>query len=259
MLKIEAYQIAEQIHIKRFKTDFKQTPASSTSTDLFYHSENGTYLIVLGYGMVVFAGYSELEKSNLIKFIKEYCEDIVETEFKDDFLVEISQTEEIKLHYNSIEIPKLNDSVLQIIMLNIAQSVALDYYEDLGLGILNQTKKLTDELEKRGKLEISKTNLLKFIGRTLNIKNGIIDNLYIFDAPDSVWEDEYLEKIDEGLKKLLDLTMRYRDVDYKLKIVQENLTLFTDLLQSRQSHNMEVIIIVLIFIEVIHIFLSYLH
>jgi uncharacterized Rmd1/YagE family protein len=51
--------------------------------------------------------------------------------------------------------------------------------------------------------------------------------------------------------------MRYRDIDYKLKIVQENLTLFTDLLQQRQSHNMELIIIALIMIEVIHLLVSY--
>jgi required for meiotic nuclear division protein 1 len=72
-----------------------------------------------------------------------------------------------------------------------------------------------------------------------------------------VWENEYLEKVDEGLKKSFDLKMRYKDIDYKLKIVQENLTLFTDLLQNRQSHNMEVIIIVLILIEVLHVVLSY--
>lgn len=258
ILKIEAYQIAEQINIKRFRSDFKQTPSSSTSSDLFFHLENEKYLSVFGYGIVAFAGYNEIERSSLIRFLKDYCEGEVQGEFKDDFIVEINSGAELRLHYNSMEIPKVNDHVVQIIMLNVAQSVALDYYEDLGLDILTQTKRLIDELEKSGKLAISKINLLKFIGKTLNIKNGIIDNLYIFDAPDIVWEDEYLEKIDEGLKKLLDITMRYRDIDYKLKIVQENLTLFTDLLQNRQSHTMEIIIIVLILIEVLHLLVSYL-
>lgn len=257
MLKIDAYQIAEQINIKRFKADFKQTAISSSSVELFYHQDDSKFLCVYGYGIVVFCGQNDLEKSALIKFLKEYCEDIVETEFKEDYALEVSATNSFKLNYNSIEVPELNDNVVQIIMLNIAQSVALDFYEDLGLNILNETKKLTDELEKHGKLKISKTDLLKFIGKILNVKNSIIDNLYIFDAPDSVWENEYLEKVDEGLKKQFDLKMRYRDIDYKLKIVQENLTLFTDLLQQRQSHNMELIIIALILIEVLHLMLSY--
>jgi required for meiotic nuclear division protein 1 len=51
--------------------------------------------------------------------------------------------------------------------------------------------------------------------------------------------------------------MRYREIDYKLKIVQENLTLFTDLLQNNQSHRMELIVIILILIEVIHLIVGY--
>ena len=257
MLKIEAFQIAQQINIKRFKADFKQNPISATSVELLYHLENERYLSVLGYGIVVFGGYDDLAKSELIRFLKNYCEDLTETEFREDFVIETKKGQDIKLNYNSIEVPVLNDNVVQIIMLNIAQSVALDFYEDLGFKILNETKILTDQLEKEGKMRISKTNLLKFIGKILNIKNSIIDNLYIFDAPEIVWEHEYLEHVDEALKRSFDLKMRYRDIDYKLKIVQENLTLFTDLLQNRQSHTMEIIIIVLILIEVLHLVVSY--
>lgn len=257
MLKVEAFQIAQQINIKRFKADFKQTPINASSVELFYHLENDRYLSILGYGIVVFGGYDDLGKSELIRFLKNYCEDVIENEFKEDFVIETQKGPHIKLNYNSIEIPILNDQVAQIILLNIAQSVALDFYEDLGFNMINETRRLTDQLEKRGKMHISKTDLLKFIGKTLNIKNSIIDNLYIFDAPEMVWENEYLEHVDEALKKSFDLKMRYRDIDYKLKIVQENLTLFTDLLQNRQSHNMEVIIIVLILIEVLHLIVSY--
>ena len=257
MLKIEAYQIAEQIIIKRFRADFKQNPVYSNSVELFYHLDNDRYLCVFGYGIVVFGGYDDLSKSEFIRFLKIYCEDLIETEFKEDFFVEVKPAGLVKLNYNSIEVPELNDHVVQIMMLNIAQSVALDFYEDLGFNILNETKILTDQLEKHGKMKISKTNLLRFIGKILNIKNSIIDNLYIFDAPEIVWENEYLENVDEALKTSFDLKMRYRDIDYKLKIVQENLTLFTDLLQNRQSHNMEVIIIILILIEVLHLILSY--
>ena len=107
-----------------------------------------------------------------------------------------------------------------------------------------------------GTFKYAKKDLLKFIGRTLNIKNSIIDNLYIFDAPEEVWENEHLERIDKGLKKTFDLKMRYQDIDYKLKIVQDNLRLFTDLLQNRESTRLEWIIIILILIEVFDIFIK---
>ena len=95
---------------------------------------------------------------------------------------------------------------------------------------------------------------LQFIGKTLSIKNSIIDDLYIFDAPDIVWENELLGRIDEAIKRTLDIRMRYRDIDYKLKIVHENLTVFTDLMQNRESTRLEWVIIGLILIEVVHLF-----
>ena len=257
MLTIEAFQIAKQINIKRFKADYMQTPVSSSSTELYYHLDDGTHLCVFGYGVVALAGFTVTTTSELIKFIKNYCIDTVTQNFKDDFIVHEIKDQPLKLNFNSIELPEINDAVIEIIMLNIAQSVSLDFYENLGSTIVEETGKLTNELEKVGKLKINKINLLKFIGKTLNIKNSIIDNLYIFDAPEIVWENEYLNKVDDALKKSLDLKMRYRDIDYKLKIVQENLTLFTDLLQNKESNRMEIIVIVLILIEVVNIFFGY--
>jgi required for meiotic nuclear division protein 1 len=257
MLKVEAYQIAEQINIKKFKANFKQTPIQSSSTELYYSESKTKFLSVFGYGVVALAGYNATEKSELINFLNQYCEDLLTREIKEDFTVIENKDQPFKLNYNSIEIPTVNHQVVQIVMLNIAQSVSLDFYENLAEDILTQTSSLTKELESKGNLSVSKKNLLKFIGKTLNVKNSIIDNLYIFDAPDIVWENEYLGKIDDALKKALDLKMRYREIDYKLKIVQENLTLFTDLLQNNQSHRMELVIIVLILIEVVHLIVGY--
>jgi required for meiotic nuclear division protein 1 len=257
MLTIEAYQIAEQINIKKFKADYKQTPTSSSSTELFYHLDDGSHICVLGYGVVAIAGFNATSASEFIKFLKSYSTDFIDKEFKDDFIVHEVKGKPLKINFNSVELPEITNAALEIIMLNIAQSVSLDFYEDLSNQIGEETGKLTKELEQAGKLKISKTNLLKFIGKTLNIKNSIIDNLYIFDAPEVVWENEDLNKVDETLKKSLDLKMRYRDIDYKLKIVQENLTLFTDLLQNKESNRMEIIVIVLILIEVVNIFLGY--
>jgi required for meiotic nuclear division protein 1 len=257
MLKVEAYQIAEQINIKKFKANFKQTTIQSSSTELYYSESETKFLSIFGYGVVALAGYNATEKSELINFLKQYCEDLIITEIKEDFTVIENKDQPFKLNYNSIEIPTVNHQVVQIVMLNIAQSVSLDFYENLAEDILTQTSSLTKELESKGNLSVSKKNLLKFIGKTLNVKNSIIDNLYIFDAPDIAWENEYLGKIDDALKKALDLKMRYREIDYKLKIVQENLTLFTDLLQNNQSHRMELVIIVLILIEVVHLIVGY--
>jgi len=141
-------------------------------------------------------------------------------------------------------------------MLNVSQSVSLDYYLELTNKLLEETNYHTQILEKRGRLDISGKRLKKYIGKTLNLKNRIAENLYIFDSPEETWEDENLNRLDVGLKKTFDLQSRFRTIQEGLGIVKENLELFKDLLQYRNSIVLEWIIIILIFVEVINLFIE---
>ena len=106
------------------------------------------------------------------------------------------------------------------------------------------------ELEKHGKLSISKTNLLKYIGKVLNVKNSIVDNLYILDDPNLVWDNEELDLLNRLLKANFDINTRFKDLDYRLQIVEDNLRLFTDVLNVRESSRLEWTVIILIAIEI---------
>jgi len=163
---------------------------------------------------------------------------------------------ENKLGYNKIEIVSADTDTLRLIMLNVSQSVALDYYSEQTNRLLEETYSHTQSLEKRGRLAISGMNLKKYIGKTLNLKNRISENLYIFDSPPETWEDENLNKIDLGLKRTFDLQERFRDIREGLEIIKENLELFKDLLQYRNSTVLEWIIIILVSAEVINIVLE---
>lgn len=255
-MKIEAYQISEVINLKKFRNEYASQPLIFNNSELFYKQGENKYCYLLSYGIVVFASFPDLEKSEFLKFVKGYIEDEVEAKYDESFDLQTDPSVSVVLNYNSITVSEITDDTIRIVMLNIGQSVALDHYEDLTLAIFKDSHEITDELEKTGSFKYSKRELLKFIGRTINIKNSIIDNLYIFDAPEEVWENEHLERIDKGLKKTFDLKMRYQDIDYKLKIVQDNLRLFTDLLQNRESTRLEWIVIILILIEVFDIFIK---
>jgi uncharacterized Rmd1/YagE family protein len=135
-------------------------------------------------------------------------------------------------------------------MLNIAQSVALEFYETLSDNLITSSKEYILELEKRGRLSISKINLLKYIGKVLNVKNSIVDNLYILDDPNLVWDNEDLNLLNRNLKANFDIIPRFKDLDYRLGIVEDNLKLFTDVLNVRESSRLEWIVIILIAIEI---------
>ncbi len=255
MYKVISYQIADSIDVKSLKTAFKGELIYGDSDELFYGINEERYVYIFKYGVVSFLNYEELESSSFLRFIDPFCKNRFSENLSDEFVVE-SGAGENKVSYNKIEITSGDRQVLRMIMLNVSQSVALDNYSEQTTQLMEDTNYHTQILEKKGKLAISGKNLKKFIGKTLLLKNRIAENLYIFDSPPETWEDERLDKLHTELKRNFELAERFRHVSEGLGIVKENLELFKDILQYRNSVFLEWIIIVLITIEVLHFLLE---
>jgi uncharacterized Rmd1/YagE family protein len=214
-----------------------------------------SYVYVFKYGVVCFLDYDQSARDEFLKKISPFCKNPFDLKLSEEFEVETG-CREYKFGYNKIEIIKPDVEVLRLIMLNVSQSVALDYYSEQTNLLLEETNYHTQSLERKGKLDISGASLKKYIGKTLNLKNRISENLYIFDSPPETWEHEDLNRIDVGLKRTFDLQERFRDIKEGLEIIKENLELFKDLLQYRNSTFLEWIIIILVALEVLNLLID---
>ena len=96
---------------------------------------------------------------------------------------------------------------------------------------------------------------MKFIGKSLNTKNNIVDTFYIFDSPDLAWEDDEIDKIHKYLSHLFDLNSRYREIENIFKVIDNNLEIYNDIYQHKESANLEIVVIILIIIEIIKAFI----
>lgn len=257
-MKIQAIQLAESIHIKKLKADFKGEVHFSNASELFYHLADGQrFLYIFDYGVVVFGHFDEVSKSDFIRFIKPYLQNPLNKEMTEDYEVQVNENLQKPVVKDSETIlPALDTDALRMIMLNTGQSVALDYYEQLIEEMLASNKVYIKQLEQKGRLSVAHKPLLQHIGKVLNIKNSIVDNLYILDDPSMAWDDEALTLLNKKLKHNFDSFTRFKDLNYRLDIIQDTLTLFTELIQHRQSYWLEIIIIVLILIEVINMFMG---
>lgn len=251
-IRIEAVQIAEFFNIKKFRAAYHAEVFSGSTSEVFYaFLETNRFLYVFDYGVVVFANYDAVNKSEFIQFVKNYGTTWVDLDLSEEYKIEIDEKLPKALVKNDyVSVPKIDPFLLRIVMLNIGQSVALEYYEVLTNELITSSKHYILELENQGKLSISKINLLKYIGKVLNVKNSIVDNLYILDDPNLVWDNEELNLLNRNLKTNFDINPRFKDLDYRLQIVEHNLTLFTDVLNVRESTRLEWIIIILILIEI---------
>jgi len=254
-IKLSALLVANQLDIKGIKTFLEVKTASESSTELFYSFGNDRYQYYFNYGVIVFAGHSEEEIKIAIKAIASNLRDANNNWLRDELQVS-GQEGQMEFDFNELIVDRLDNKVIRIAMFNLAQSVALDFYHNVTENLLTEIKGFARDLEKTGKLSINRKDMIKFIGKALTTQNDIADNIYIFDAPEHVWDDEYLDKLHKGLMKHFDLRVRFSEIEYTLRIIEDNLSVFREISHQRESSILEWIIIALILVEVFDLLIS---
>ena len=253
--QIVSYQAADFFDIKALRPVIPGQLLYKDASELFYQIKEHQLLYLFRHGAVSFFNYTPDEVSSFFALVQPQCRNFFTSPFTEELIIETNAPEN-KISFNKIEIENENPEMLRMIMLNVSQSVTLDYYSDQTEKLLEETNSYTQLLASKGRLIISGNKLKRFIGNTLLLKNRIAENLYIFDSPPETWENEQLDKLHNDLKKSFDLQERYRDVAGGLEIVKDNLELFKDILQYRTSLLLEWVVIILITVEVINLFLG---
>lgn len=249
-VKLSAILMANQLDIKGIKSFLEIKPLADSSSELFYSFSGNKYQCYFNYGVIVFAGYTEDEMKWAIKAIAPYQRNPTPQWMRDDHELKVEESGKLTFEFDEVITSRLDDKVIRITMVNLAQSVALDYYHNVSENLLTEVKGFANQLEQTGKLKISRKNMMRFIGKALNTQNDIAENIYIFDSPELVWDDEYLDDLHRGLSKHFDLRVRYNEIDYMLRIIEDNLSIFREIIHQRESSILEIIIITLILVEV---------
>lgn len=254
-IKLSALVVANQLDLKGVKAFMDLKTLADSSSELLYSFGNDKYQYFFNYGVVVFANYSEEEIKVAVRTIAPYLKTPNEQWLRDDHEITV-QEGELEFEFDQLIVDRLDAKVMRIAMFNLAQSVALDFYHQISENLLTEIRGFSRDLETTGKLSINRKNMLKFIGRALNTQNDIADNIYIFDAPELVWDDEYLDKLHKGLMKHFDLRVRFSEIEYTLRIIEDNLSVFREISNQSENTLLERIIVVLIMVEVLNLIIS---
>lgn len=257
-MKITAigYHLGGRLDLKKVKNGLAFDCIYTDPTELIYQTAPDAYFQVFDYGSIVFFGIDKTLQTDIIHSIRNILDLESNALTSEKFDVETDPNASLKILFDSIIIRQVTLDIAKVIMLNIAQSVALDYYIEQTNSLLAQTTYFSNELEEKGRFSLKGKKLLKYIGRALNLKNKIAQNLYIFDSPNITWNDRVLNEINYQLSREFDIKIRHRSLQESLDIIQENLEIYKDINQHRQSSNLEWIIIILILVEIINLFIE---
>ncbi len=250
MFAAKAYHLEKRIPIGNFRknfTDYKVVKREHSF--LLYRIDEDSYLYVKDYGSLVFINCRDSLIERIVSLIDK-SKNVSELP-SENYTIYIGKP--IEVDFEIITVPELNLGTAHIVMLNLSQSVALMNYVAKTSRLHDNTLVYSKQLEQTGKIKLSKVQMRKFIGKTMNIKNDIAEDLFVFDMPEVAWNSKDLSTLDYKLKDELDVVNRYHGIKNSLDTIKENLDLFNDILQHRYSSMLEWIVIILIFIEILQV------
>jgi uncharacterized Rmd1/YagE family protein len=207
--------------------------------------------ILYDFGAVVFTGMEPPEQEHVIRTVTAQLAPEPHAPLTEDFLIEVRPGAPVQVEFERVIVPEASLQVLDLVGLLLAQSVAMDYYEEDVQEILGRTDSIIQGLQTAGRIPGRLPDLVRFIGSCIATRNAIIAALALFDKPDSTWEHRELDRLFNGLRHELEIDDRFRALEVKLRMIQENLVLLADISRHRSTWRLEMAVVLLILFEVV--------
>lgn len=247
-----AYHLTDTLKIKDVDRAFESTARIQSATKLVYQDGEDHYFFIYRFGCVIFFNVEPQRQSVIIEKIKIVMggqkPEIITSE---EFVVEVRPEEKSGVGFERAVLDKITLERIDLLALILAQSTALEYFEIKVDELLRQTGDIGQTLRKFGRLSKRASEIKKFIGNCITTKQDLVASLYLLDKPDETWNDELLDRLYRDASDMFELKDRYKTVDYKLRMVQENLELIAELLQHKNANSLEWAIIILIAVEIV--------
>jgi required for meiotic nuclear division protein 1 len=248
---VHAYGFASTFKLKELVPIFAEVAqARVTKDELVAKFGDGVWAMAYDFGAVVFIGVDPTLQVRVVGNIGKRLVGEKHPPMTEDFIIE-TDAPQYEVRFDRVLVPKLTEDVADIVALVLAQSVAMDYYGRDVSEIEEVTDRIADELRLAGKLRRSVRDLSQFIGLCIATRNDVISTLALFDKPDATWENEQLDRLWNGLYRILELDDRYRTLEAKLRMFQDNLVVLVDLARQRHTLALEVTVAVLILMEML--------
>lgn len=217
----------------------------------FSTSANGTAML-FKFGAVVFFNMTPIEEESLVKGLEpRIIEPLSEREVETVLIVAAPDEGELLSKTGAIQVKSTDPDRLLLVGEVLAVSVALAYDERRIAAAFDRIEPLAVTLIKRRLPPGPKSAMLEQIGEALLIQKRLASRVDLDEKPDILWDHPELERLWAKLVDEYDLPARARAVERKLAVIRETAETITDLIATRTSHRLEVLVIVLIAIEIV--------
>jgi required for meiotic nuclear division protein 1 len=250
-IPLRAWFFHSIVDIKKLKPLFPGSLADQDDALLIDLPEERR-VCVTAFGAVVFWPFDERIAREVTDRIKTIMDDPTLVEAVEDKLVVETDKGESRVSFNEVWLAGAASPPLVFLVSQLlGQSVALEYLELEVDRALERFRPLLERVVSGGRVRASGRDILQAIGFSMQTRYFVLNNLALFDRPESTWESEDLAILFPNLYELFELGERHQNLSRRLSFLAESGTLLSDLLGTRKSHRLEWIVIILIGVEIV--------
>lgn len=246
-----AYHLTETLKLKDIDRQFDKAAKTQSSSKLVYQDGDDRYFFIYRFGSVIFFNVEPVRQTTIIERIKMLMGQKPEMLTSEEFVVEVHPDGKNEVGFERAVLDRLTLERIELLALVLAQSTALEYFEIKVDELIRRTGDIGRDLRQKGRLASSVGAIKRFIGHCISTKQDLVASLYLLDKPDEIWNDQLLDALYRDAADMFELRDRYKTLDYKLRMIQENLELISELLQYRHANSLEIAIIILIAVEIV--------
>ena len=253
VVPVHAYGLAGTLRPRDFVDGAGADGAAAKVTKTFalMRHEGDRFTVAFDFGAIVFFDVDEAQRRACLARVLAGAPAEPHPPLLDDYLVEVRADAGEQVSFDRAIVPVLDDSVVEILALVLAQSVAMDYYDRDVEALYQRVDRLCVQLADKGRLRGRARELNRFVGSILVTRNQIAMTLSLLDAPLATWEREQYDRLYRAVRTTFEIDDRYRTLQHKLGLIQDDLEILVDLMQHRRAALLEVVVVILIAVELL--------
>jgi uncharacterized Rmd1/YagE family protein len=212
----------------------------------------GGIAFLLRYGVVVLAGVSAREETELLESLRPLVTDPLATPEIDQVSIVLKADGEDQIEPSgTINLRDASPERLQIVANVLSKSVVLALHESQIAAAFDRIEPLAVGIRRHGRGGRQARHLIQQIGDILLTQHRMVGRVAVEDKPDVLWDRPELERLYARLAEEYELPERARAIDRKLNLVAQTVRTLLELVQDQRSVRLEWYIIGLISIEIL--------
>ncbi|WP_291687095.1 RMD1 family protein [Bradyrhizobium sp.] len=208
--------------------------------------------VLFRYGVAVFIGLSVAEEAEFLERLSARTFGKITPPEEEWAKIQVAKEAEEPIPVGGpILVREFSLERLLVVSDALAKSVVLGRDEREVTNVFDTIEPFARELATFGKTSRNRTDLLKLMGNALLVQHRLSGRVAVSEKPDVLWDRPDLERLYARLEDEYELSERAETLNRKLAVIADTATTLADIVDTKRSLRLEIIVVFLIAFEIV--------